>query len=119
MNAQQIIDAITQEVGADLSVIKNALEDGAALAAIGVTNDDQDAVEDAHDIISTAMAGKKPMLFAIRWNEAGAQPICFREDQAAEFAARYGFDAGLLDCADTDIELLDEDGNVVGWVLPA
>lgn len=47
MNAQQIIEAI-RETTTDLSDIKAALEDGTALAAIGVTDDDQEAVEEAH-----------------------------------------------------------------------
>ena len=48
MNAQQIIEAI-RETTTDARNILAALEDGAALAALGVTDDDQEAVEEAHD----------------------------------------------------------------------
>ena len=34
-----------------LAEIKNVLEDGQALAALGVTDDDLGAVEDAHDTV--------------------------------------------------------------------
>lgn len=47
MNAQEIIDTI-RETTTDLRDILAALEDGAALAAIGVTNSDQEEVEEAH-----------------------------------------------------------------------
>lgn len=51
MNAIELIEAIRDEVGHDLQAIKYALEDGAALAAIGVTDADQAEVEDAHAMI--------------------------------------------------------------------
>lgn len=47
MNAQQIISAIIEEGATDSQSILDALCDGAALASIGVTDDDQEAVEEA------------------------------------------------------------------------
>lgn len=49
MNAAQIIEAI-KETTADKKGIIDALNDGEALAAIGVTDADQEAVEEAHAI---------------------------------------------------------------------
>ena len=50
MTAKEIIDAI-REVTADKQAILDALCDGEALAAIGVTDADQEAVADAYDAI--------------------------------------------------------------------
>lgn len=47
MNAQEIIAAIIEEGATDSQSILDALCDGAALAAIGITDDDKDAVEEA------------------------------------------------------------------------
>ena len=50
--ALEVIEAIKAAVpDVDARGILAALEDGAALAALGITDSDQDAVEDAHDII--------------------------------------------------------------------
>lgn len=49
MNAQEILSAI-RETATDKQSILEALCDGAALAAIGVTDEDQDEVEEAYDI---------------------------------------------------------------------
>lgn len=54
MNAQAIIDTI-RETRPDMQGILDALEDGAALAAIGVTDADQEEVEEAHAEIKEAM----------------------------------------------------------------
>lgn len=56
--------------------------------------------------------------YALRWRDS-SQPVLFRPNQALEFAERYGFDSMALNGPDTDIELLDDDGVVVGWVVPA
>ena len=50
MNAQQILDAI-REFNTDKQAMLDALCDGAALEAIGVTDDDQEAVEEAYQIV--------------------------------------------------------------------
>lgn len=52
MNATEILQAI-REVTADKQAILDALCDGEALAAIGVTDADQEAVEEAYDIIKS------------------------------------------------------------------
>lgn len=52
MNALDIIKAISQQADGDLTSIRAALEDGAALAAMGVTDDDKEAVESAHDTVT-------------------------------------------------------------------
>ena len=53
MNANQILNAIKHELGCDedTNSIINALEDGAYLASIGVSDDDQEAVEEAYEIV--------------------------------------------------------------------
>ena len=53
MNANQILNAIKQELGSyeDTKSIIHALEDGAYLASIGVSDDDQEAVEEAYEIV--------------------------------------------------------------------
>lgn len=49
---KQIIQAIrTYDPGICPDAVKDALEDGAALRALGITDEDQDAVEEAHAII--------------------------------------------------------------------
>lgn len=57
MTAQDIISMIRADApAADLATVKAALEDGAALAALGITDADQEAVEDAHRQIVLALA---------------------------------------------------------------
>ena len=41
------------EVNKPLTTIKDILEDGEALMYLGVTDENQDMVEEAHDIVST------------------------------------------------------------------
>lgn len=48
--AQEIIDDLRNE-GFDDQQILYALEDGAALADLGYTDDDQEAIEEAYEII--------------------------------------------------------------------
>lgn len=48
--AQEIIEEL-REQGFDDQQILYALEDGATLADLGYTDDDQEAIEDAHEII--------------------------------------------------------------------
>lgn len=57
MDAQQIIEKIKEEAG-DLRAIKAALEDGSALAALGITDADQEAVEDARFIVKNEIANR-------------------------------------------------------------
>ena len=47
VNAQQIISAVIESGATDSKSILDVLCDGAALAAMGITDDDQDAVEEA------------------------------------------------------------------------
>jgi len=49
MKALDIIEAIRAQGITDTRAILDALEDGEALAAIGVTDGDQEAVEEAYD----------------------------------------------------------------------
>ena len=53
MNANQILNAIKQDLEyyPDANSIIYALEDGAYLASIGVSDEDQEAVEEAHEIV--------------------------------------------------------------------
>lgn len=51
MNAQEIIAAIIEEGAKDSQSILDTLCDGAALAAIGITDDDKNAVEEAYSAI--------------------------------------------------------------------
>lgn len=59
MNSEkQLIDAIASnitEVNKTLSAIKDALEDGEALAYLGATDQDQEIVEDAHALVTEWM----------------------------------------------------------------
>lgn len=50
MNAQTILDMIKEELATEYSVIAalQYLEDGAALAESGITDDDQETVEELH-----------------------------------------------------------------------
>tara|TARA_Y100000782_G_scaffold108494_1_gene132214 strand:+ start:36733 stop:37098 length:366 start_codon:yes stop_codon:yes gene_type:complete len=52
--AQDIIDLIKEAGAEDAQAIRATLEDGAALLALGITDEDQQAVELAHDLIGTA-----------------------------------------------------------------
>ena len=54
MNAQQIIDLIRNAGAEDNQSILYTLEDGAALLALGITDADQEAVEEAHEISNNA-----------------------------------------------------------------
>lgn len=47
-----VIGSNMAEVKKPIISIKNVLEDGQALAYLGVTDEDQEMVEEAHDIIS-------------------------------------------------------------------
>lgn len=51
MNRFEIIQAIIANIGRDLRGIRYALEDGEALAYIGVTDEDQLEVELAHTMV--------------------------------------------------------------------
>lgn len=56
-NANTIINSMLED-GFSLSQIKDALEDGAALAALGLTDDDQELIEEAHEHIRRVMSGE-------------------------------------------------------------
>lgn len=49
--AQDIIDIIRAAGAEDDQAIIDTLEDGATLLALGITDDDQEAVEEAHDML--------------------------------------------------------------------
>lgn len=53
--AQDIIDLAKGAGAEDDKAILDALEDGAALTAMGITDADQEAVEEAHDIIKARL----------------------------------------------------------------
>ena len=54
MNAQDIIQAIREEGADSKQAIIDALCDGAALLALGITDKDQAAVEEAFAIVQAA-----------------------------------------------------------------
>lgn len=56
MNAQEIISAIRDAGAKDSQSILDVLCDGAALLAMGITDDDQEAVEEAWEIIKAERA---------------------------------------------------------------
>lgn len=51
-SAQDIIQIIRDAGAEDAQAIRDTLEDGATLAALGITDDDQEAVEEAHAMVS-------------------------------------------------------------------
>lgn len=53
--AQDIIDLIREAGAEDDKAILAALEDGAALAGLGINDADQEAVEEAHAIIKARL----------------------------------------------------------------
>ena len=55
MKSTHIIDLIKEAGAEDARAIRDTLEDGAALSAIGVTDSDQEAVEEAHAEISALL----------------------------------------------------------------
>jgi len=50
--AQDIIDLIKEAGAENAKEIRETLEDGAALASLGITDEDQEAVEVAHDSVN-------------------------------------------------------------------
>lgn len=50
--AQDIIDLIKEAGAEDAQSVRAVLEDGAALLVLGITDEDQEAVELAHDLLS-------------------------------------------------------------------
>lgn len=68
--ARQFIEAVASnmsELKKPLAGIRNVLEDGEALAYLGATDDDQEMIEEAHDMVSG-------------WIDAGLETL----DQAGE-----------------------------------
>jgi hypothetical protein len=59
MNAKEIISQLKDEMEFDLHAVAYALEDGAALEAIGLSDDDQEAVEEAHTLIKAEILWKQ------------------------------------------------------------
>ena len=57
-----VIGSNMEEVNKPLISIKNALEDGEALGYLGVTDEDQGMVEEAHDIVSNWIKEGKEFL---------------------------------------------------------
>lgn len=51
--AQEIIDTIREAGAEDDQAIIYALEDGVALEALGITDADQEGVEEAHDMLKS------------------------------------------------------------------
>lgn len=54
MNANEIIEMIKEAGAEDNQAIIDTLEDGAALLALGITDSDQEAVEEAHAQLKAA-----------------------------------------------------------------
>lgn len=50
--AQDIIQIIRDAGAEDAQAIRDTLEDGATLMALGITDEDQEAVELAHDLVA-------------------------------------------------------------------
>jgi hypothetical protein len=48
MTAQELKDRLAEAGATDAQTVRHVLEDGAALASLGVTDEDQDAVEALH-----------------------------------------------------------------------
>lgn len=71
MNAKQLANNLLEETGGDIRAAISALEDGAALAAMGVTDSDQGLVEDAHDILLKKESAKKKRNETIKRCQAG------------------------------------------------
>ena len=69
--ARQFIEAIASnmlELKKPLKSIRDTLEDGEALGYLGATDDDQEMIEEAHDMVTGWMAQGLETL-----DEAGAQ----------------------------------------------
>lgn len=80
---ENIIDDYHDPEGIELSVIKNVLEDGEALASLGITDDDQDAVEQAWDV-----AGKLMGMGFVRYSECKHTLVIGAMKDAEEPAAQ-------------------------------
>ncbi len=105
MNAIDIIEAIRKQGANTKESILAALQDGQALATLGVTNADQTEVEDAHELITNAglnftlnEAGQKALLAEIQGltNDTLTNPQAYFED-AENDASRWnsGEDASI------------------------
>lgn len=77
MNAKEIIDTIAAETS-DLKSILEVLEDGQALAAMNITDDDQDAVEEAHAEILERIASEGSAIFG-RENDDGTIAVLYAD----------------------------------------
>lgn len=55
-NAEQIIEMIREAGAEDDRALLTAMEDGEALVELGITDDDQESLEEAHDIISKRLS---------------------------------------------------------------
>lgn len=76
-NAFKLINDIIEAGASDVYAVKATLEDGAALAALGITDDDQEAVEVAHRAASRQIKVNESMDTAkdtiaklYRWEQA-------------------------------------------------
>ena len=54
MTAQDVITKIKEAGAATMQEVRDVLEDGAALAALGITDEHQEAVEEAHALTDRA-----------------------------------------------------------------
>lgn len=97
MNATQIIETIRAEVMNDQAVI-DALNDGAALAALGITDADQEAVEDALAIMTGGameLANGKTITLSggfitAEWEDG--EPADLHHDHARDLLERLGLE---------------------------
>lgn len=69
MNAQQVLDEIRLHAADnDLQAIRDALEDGEALAKLNFTDADQSAIEEAHAFVCEAIAASANVLFDMHFD---------------------------------------------------
>ena len=57
MNTIEILEAIKDAGAKDWQGVVNVLEDGETLAALGITDNDQNAIEDLHAYAEAMVAG--------------------------------------------------------------
>lgn len=57
MNTIEILEAIKDAGAKDWQSVANVLEDGETMAALGITDNDQDAVEDLHAYALAMVSG--------------------------------------------------------------
>jgi hypothetical protein len=65
MTAIELAKLVLETTGGDIPAAIDALEDGEALSSLGVT--DQEAVEDAHDILCTRLQLSREYRVIPKW----------------------------------------------------